>query len=622
MHIQATANVQTVVASRRFLLFALLVALLGALVYGLNRDGGFMLDDGHTIVNNTLVQIESLDMDSILYAASSFHAGGSTRPLTMLSFALDHWRLGGLHASGFKATNVVIHALTAVILCFFLRQLLLLAQWPPRKAALYALVVAALWVVHPLQASSVLYVVQRMQTLATLFLVLALWFYLGLRRAELESRAMWPYATGVLVSWALAIAAKEDAAMLPLYLLALELTVLRFRAAAVTREQSLKRIYAAGTLLGAMLFLFWLAPHYWSGEPFGGRDYNSLERLLTQGRVLVTYLGQILVPLPSSMPFNYDHYEVSRSLLQPWTTLPALLLLLGFAGWALNWRHRQPVFAFGVLLYLAGHFLTSNVMGLEMVFEHRNHLPMLGILLAAADLAGMALKRVRIRPLWIGAAVAGLLVLVTTAGGLRAHIWGDPVRLARYNTEAAPESSRAWTTLGGVYFDLAGRKNARGNPYLDLAIAAVEEGAARTGTAANLSNVVIYKTIQGTVAQADWDRLVVSLESGPLLAHEKNILWTTLANLRADIGMDVDQALRVMDTISARVPFQPQEYLRIGSTLYREIRKDAALKYFVQAAEAYPAGSATITQLSKELSNLGHSDWSDEIQRANGAASR
>lgn len=602
----------------RFYLFALLAALLAAGILSLGLGGGFVLDDAHTIVNNSLVQVEVLDRDSLLYAASSFHAGGSLRPLAMSSFALDYWRHGSLDADTFKFTNIFIHALTTFALAIFFRQLFNLAKWEPRHAAVFALVLALLWAIHPLQVSSVLYVVQRMQTMATLFLILAMWAYIRLRQAQIEGGRAWPHGVLVAVFWLLALASKEDAALLPAYCLLLELILLRFAASQRWREHSLRRAYLIMGVAAAGCYFFWVLPHYWAVDAYGGREFNSVERLLTQARVLVMYLGQIMLPLPSMMPFNYDSILISEGLLKPATTLPALLLLLALIAWAWCWRVRRPIFSFGVLLFFAGHFVSSNVIPLELAFEHRNHFPLIGIVLALGDLLFAAWQHFKLRSAWVIATTITLLVAIAACGGIRAYIWSDPIRLAKYNVRAAPESSRAWLTLGGAYFDLAGRRAGKDSPYLVLAIETVEEAAEKTGSPSAFSNIVIYRTIQGTVTQDDWSRLLHRLETAPMIPHTKNILWTMLANVRAGIGIDEAGFLRVVELITRRANFEGLEYLHFGTVIMTKTsHPDAALRYYLAAAERLPPSSVEIIRLSNELNRQGRVEWVSAIEKAN-----
>jgi len=599
------------------LFLALAAAALAMLVFSPGLGGGFVLDDVQTIVDNSFIRVTTLNLESWLEAAASFSAGQGSRPLAMLSFAFDFWRHGSLDAATFKETSVFIHGLTTFALALFFRRLLMLADWAPQRASMVAALLALAWAVHPIQVSAVLYVVQRMQTLATLFLVLALWAYLGLRQAQVEGQRGWPQGILAAVCWLLALASKEDAIMLPIYCLLLEFFILRFKAAEEWRAHSLRRAYLVVLVAGTALFLFWLVPTTWSWEPYHGREFNSMERLLTQARVLALYLGQILWPLPSRFPFNYDTFEVSRDLLQPLSTLPAMVLALGLLAWAWCWRTRRPVFALGIGLFFAGHFVTSNIIGLEMVFEHRNQIPLIGIVLALADLLIASSERWHVNQAALRTTATTLLLTVAICAGYRAYQWGDAIRMAEYHVCIQPDSPRAWLALGGTYFDLAGRKNGKGSPYLSKAIEIMETAADKTAAPSAYSNIVIYKTIAGTVTQTDWDRLLHRVATAPMTPANVNILWNSITNLRAKIGLDESQALELIKVISQRSDLSANEQLYIGLFIYNKTSSpDAALDYFLNAAKKRPNDDPTIVGLRRHLTAHGHSDWADAIQSA------
>jgi len=466
--------------------------------------------------------------------------------------------------------------------------------------------------------STVLYVVQRMQTLSTFFVVLALWAYLALRQAQMAGRPArrWVLAAGAC--WLLGMLGKEDAILLPLYCLLLELTVLRFGAQPPWHSQNLRRTYLALAIAGAGIYLLWALPHYWSWQDYPGRDFNSVERLLTQGRVLTLYLTQMLLPLPSRMPFNYDTYPISHGLLQPPATLAALLVLAGLLVWAWRWRQRRPIFSFGIFLFFAGHAITSNVIALELVFEHRNQLPLLGILLALADLLQAASARWQVPGRRLAVGLALVLLATGSAGALRAWHWGEPARFARYSVQVAPESPRAWLELAGMWFDRY--KQTRSNNDLDRAIAMAEAGAQRTGATSAYANIVTYKSVQGTATAADWQRLFTRLNEVPAGRREKEILWTFLQNARAGIPLDRGQVVHLITTLSERVGFTPIENLQIGVFLYTQSSQpQLALSYFVRAAKALPLGDPNARQLAAELQAAGNEGWSQEILRANAA---
>ncbi len=307
---------------RSFLLLSALCAGIALLVYLPGLPGDFIFDDIPNIVQNGTLQLTSLapsDLRDVLYYGQM---SGQTRILPTLSFALDYYFGHGFDPLIFKATNLAIHSITTLALAFLFRNLLLTVGVVQRRAQWAALALALAWALHPLQVSSVLYVVQRLQTMATLFLVLALLSYLSARRAQMEGnwgRKGWLF-TGLL--WMMALSCKEDAILLPAYMLALELTVLRFRAADPALARKLKNGYWLATSLAFVAYFLLIVPHFWAWDAYPGRNFSSVERLLSQGRVLCMYLWQILLPMPSHMPFYYDWLQPSRGLLQPWTTLP------------------------------------------------------------------------------------------------------------------------------------------------------------------------------------------------------------------------------------------------------------------------------------------------------------
>lgn len=596
-----------------FLILCLLCAALAAGLLYPGASGDFVFDDRPNIIENTALHLgATVDGESFLYAAYSFQPGHGSRALAMLSFAFDHWR-GGLDPWVYKTTNLLIHALTTLALAYFLRRLLELAAWPPARPTYAALALALAWGIHPLQVSSVLYVVQRMQTMSTLFLVLALLAYLKARQAQIEgrpSRRDWLLA---LLSWCLAFASKEDSVLLPAYTLALELTVLNFRAARSDLARLLRKTYLVLGLAGAAVYLFWAVPRFWHWDVYSGRDFSSLERLLTQGRVLVMYLGQILLPLPERLPFYYDGLTPSRGLLEPVATLPALLLLAALLTLAWRWRQRRPVFALGVFLFFAGHFVTSNVIGLELAFEHRNHFPLIGAVLAVGDLCLAAFDRLRISPRLRLAVVAALLLAAGSLTAVRAHAWGDRLGFARTSVDIAPQSARAWLVLGATYFEMSGSKPE--SPYLELAVQACQKGGELPYSANPLANVVIFKSIQGTVTEADWQRLLARLRTATMNVENRRLIWVMVDNMMRKIPLNEAHVLETMAIIVNRTTFEANDYLNFGYfVLGHTSQPDTAYPYLVRAVNAAAPGDAVLQKMLSDLEGGGYEDWAQELR--------
>jgi len=603
--------------SGRFLLTSLIAALIAAVLFLPGLPGDFVLDDWANIVENEPLKIERLDAESLYKAFFSYQMSGTMRVLPTFTFALDYWRAGAMDAATFRITNIVIHAVTACVLAWFLRSLLLATSLPMSRVRWVAPALALTWAAHPLQVSSVLYVVQRMQTMGTLFLVLALWAYLCARLAQAQGRSGRRGMLLAMLAWLFAMGCKEDAILLPAYTLALELTVLRFAAADTRLAGTLRRGYLLATIAGAAAYLFVFLPHYWTAVAYEGRDFSSPERLLTQGRVLCMYLGQILLPLPQHMPFFYDGLQPSRGLLQPWTTLPAIGFLMALLATAWRLRTRWPLFSLGVFLFFAAHFIASNVVGLELAFEHRNHFALIGAVLAAGSVLGQALQRLRLPPLAQAGLFAALLLAMGGATLLRSASWRDNLTLLRTGTELAPDSARAWFSLCGTYFLRGGGTEAGpGNPSLDLAIDTCSKGSAAVPYAINSpALLVVMKTIRGDVSSGDWEYLQRRMETVPMTFDNRWSPRVLTTNFAKGVNLDKQQLIRLLDTLARRAPLSRDEYTTLGYFVMDNMAEpDAAVTYFSKAISTATLHDPYPRKLAGELKASGHPDLATRIE--------
>lgn len=603
-------------AAQRFLVITFGLSLLATLPFFPGLAGGFLFDDKPNIVQNFGIHIAGIDHLSLWWAANSFPGAPGFRPLAMISFALDFW-LFGLNPLAFKLTNLIIHALTTCALAAFFRQLLLLLGQEERRAAYLALVLSLLWAVHPLQVSSVLYVVQRMQTLATLFLVLALWAYLLARQAQMQGETGKKYWKRLIICWLLAFASKEDAILLPAYTLALELTVLRFSAQRPALPLKLRRAYLLLTTVGAALFVFWALPQFWSSAAYPGRDFNSYERLLTQGRVLAMYLEQILLPTPSHLPFYYDDLIISRSWLKPASTLYAWLLVAGLLVGAFALRARRPLLALGTLLFFAGHFITSNIIGLELAFEHRNHFPLIGAVLVIGDLL-MPVSHGKAR--WgIGVVLAVLLLAGYSVNTYaRAKTWSNPLTLAETSVKLAQSSPRAWLALCRAHYDLS--KSLPDNPHFPKAIAACMQGSKLPGSAMSLANVVILKSIRGDITQSDWDALLDRMHHVVMNVENAGIPLNMISNANRGIPIDLNKIITLLDVAQSRHEYGFYDYVDIARfMLHTAKRPDIAYNYLSIAVSRSPLNDPKVKDLIKSLEKDGYHEWAQNLKQMDAA---
>jgi tetratricopeptide (TPR) repeat protein len=425
--------------------------LLTIAVYWPGLHGEFEFDDYPNIVKVDALRISQISLQDLKSAALGGNSGLSPRPLAFLSFGLNYYFFG-LNPFYFKLVNLVIHLINGVLL--YLLGRLLLEEMAPRSVscAPLAAAAAAIWLLHPLNLTSVLYVVQRMTSLASLFMLAGLLcFVAGRRRMMTGGNGRALIVCGLSGFGLLALASKEIAVLLPVYMLVMEVTVFRWRTATPANRKFLYGFFTVTVALPALVGgLYLLSRPEWFVEGYQGRDFTLVERLLTEARVLWFYLSLVLYPDIARMGLYHDDIALSHGLLAPPTTLAAVLGIIALIALAIQSMRRAPLLALAVFWFLAGHILESTILPLEIAHEHRNYLPVFGPLLAMTWtltlLAGSATHAWwRFTPL--------VLFFLLVINNTFARTW-DYGEYAGHTVEEAinhPLSARSMHALGWLY---------------------------------------------------------------------------------------------------------------------------------------------------------------------------
>lgn len=433
--------------------------LLALLIYIPGLSGGFVFDDYPNILQNEDLRVAESESVDFARSGWSGRAGPLKRPLPMISFALN-FATTGEFVGAFKLTNLTLHLING-ILVFALCRLLLMAHGGPREGAppdlsMIAAIAAVIWLVHPLNLTSVVYIVQRMTSMAALFSFAAMIFYCCGRRRLFEGAVGgWKIIiAGVPVCVILGLLCKENAILtIPLIAL-IEACFFRLRTARPSDRSILVKLFLGVIVLPLVLiggFLL-LEPDFLASR-FVGRPFTMHERLLTEARVLWFYLGQFLLPRLSEFGIYHDDFMISRTFFDPPRTIIAVGALITVAVVSAAMLKRYPLITFGVWWYLIGHALESSVIALELVHEHRNYVPILGIVLAltyGAAVAGQEYLRPSLRRL--GAVV--IIALFAMVTFIRAGDWSDPGTLALVEAERHPQSFRSVFELARIQFGL------------------------------------------------------------------------------------------------------------------------------------------------------------------------
>jgi len=444
--------------------WAPLAALAAALVltvvaYFPGLSGPFVFDDLTNFLVDSSIAVERLDREAVAGVLAPEGEQLRRRPLARLTFALNYVFAGGeFDERAMKLTNIAIHLANGILVFCLFR--LVVARLRPRGPAsgtiardFLPLFAAALWLLHPVQLTSVLYVVQRMTSLATLFALAGLCLFLVGRGRLAEGRkgGFGLMAAGVVGGTLLGAACKEIALVTPFLAFLLEGVLFTRSGLGESVRRGLAALYGLAALIpvGAALWMLAARPELVLGL-YAMRDFGPVERLLSEPRVLFLYLGLLFYPNVRHFSLFHDHIEPSTGPFDPLTTALAAAGWVGLVALAVVWRRRQPVLALAVGWFLIGHALEASVIGLELAHEHRNYLPSAGVLFALAYYLGRGLESAGLPRLALPVACT-VAVVVGFSTWSRAHAWAEPETLAATLVRNHPGSYRAHMALATAH---------------------------------------------------------------------------------------------------------------------------------------------------------------------------
>lgn len=576
---------------------ALFVFVLAAAVYAPGLYGPFVFDDLTNILQVPGIRIADLSYDSLHTAwnARAFD-GFIGRPLAMLSFAANYY-FGQFDVFHFKLTNLLIHLLVGMAL--FVLTLLLLRRlhavhrnvpYAPQHLPWLALAIASVWLVHPLNLTSVLYVVQRMTSLSTLCMVLGLIGYCHGREQILRGNKTGFITIPVAVSAAAAVGMlfKENAVLILPLAIVIELAFYRL-AAHARLAVSFRRFWFVFILLPVVIAVAVVLVQHerWFGAgAYRFRDFTLEERVLTQGRVLWFYLRLILLPDISRMGLYHDDFAISHGLLSPWTTLPALIGIALLLANALIYRSRFPVLFFAVAWFLVGHSMESSVLPLEMIHEHRNYLPQYGVLFGIIYAIAAPYARLQTTLRWRVSFLALFAALLAVCTYQRSLQWESEFSLYTREVINHPQSVRAQTMLGAWLHAYGPREDA-----LRHLATAVELAGKQADPMIRLVQHLYATT--GNVPPSLFEELRKRLTEGPISPVTAWVYEPLLRVARDDPPWH-DRFIDLYAATISRpdVRFAPQRYEAAYRLLAENYalrgRTDVALRYYAKARHFNP----------------------------------
>ena len=434
-------------SNQRYRLFVLIsIIACGFLIYSNTFTCSFHFDDQTSIVQNRAIR-NILDLRAIW----NFWPD---RFITYLSVAFNY-HFHQLNVVGYHLFNLVVHLTSSILVWWFV---LLTFSTPVMKgekiaqhADILAFFAGMIFLTHPIQTQAVTYIIQRASSLAALLYLASLSFFIKSRLLQQQGRnpaASRLFYCGSLIAAAMAMFTKAPAITLPFMALLYEIYFLKSK-----KED--KRKYPVLLLLTVFIIplTFFLTKSvdfvHMKRTVEIPADISSLQYLLTQSRVMVTYLRLFFFPINQN--FIYD-YKIAGSLLDL-HVLASLIFLFSILAIAFKLFRKNRLISFGIFWFFLTLLPESSFIPIrDVIFEHRLYLPAAGFSLFLTSLIYYLFKNSTLKSVIIA------LLIITSCYAIltyrRNFIWKDELTLWNDVVLKSPDREIAYNQRGDAYMDL------------------------------------------------------------------------------------------------------------------------------------------------------------------------
>ena len=547
----------------------LLILALIWIIYANSFNGTWIFDDEQNIVANPRIHMKVLDWEGIKDAACGLGGKRVDRPLSYISFALNYY-FGGLSPWGYHLVNVIIHSIATIFLYLFIYETLhlpILRGKYDNRAGSIALLATALWATHPILVTSVTYIVQRMTSMAGMFYIMTMFFYLQGRIAKQEFKRTRYYLLCAIFAIS-SMASKENVFLLPFVILLYEFLFFEKMQTVGIQVKFIVGILLI-SLIASISFLVANPLDILSGYDY--RSFSLTERVLTEPRVLLNYLSLILYPMTDRFTLIYD-VPISTSLLTPWSTMPAILFWIAWVLLGLFLFRKNRIISFCMLFFIINNLIESSFIPLEIMYEHRNYLPSVTIflLLSMATINfyyNFSKKNI------FKTAVA-CIICVTIAGQgysviKRNYLFKHPIYIWQDNIEKSPNLSRVHLNLGKTYYDMGLFEKAKNSFLKDIEISRYDRLDLQAVPFNNLGN--IYLLEKEPAKAIEFYKRALSIDP----SYEKSIFNLVHAYIEQK---KYDEADKVAEELINRHPEEPKILGLKSLILLRQDNYSGAIK--------------------------------------------
>lgn len=585
--------------SKATLIQILIIVAVAIAGYSNTFSVPFVLDDFRNISENPVIKdiaglfdwsrLPDLDQHS-----PTLHSTIRTRIFSYLSFALNY-RLHGLTVEGFHLVNLAIHIANG-ILVFALTRIFLAPSSLPRRpdsdctpsatfdlARWLPLLPALLFVSHPIQTQAVTYIVQRMTSLATFFILLATVCYIHSRHSTPpQTGKKWYFCA--LVSALVGLLTKEFTLVLPVILASWE-----FLLGSGSRKEKIGNLapfFLAPLVIPALLFGKQLLNFDIEGikaiisTSTAHPSLSAMDYFFTQFRVFLTYMRLLLWPTNQNVDYDFPVFHTF------WTwpvAVPALLILAVLLSslWTLkiseksdpNKRTFQRLLVFLVWAFFLALIPESSVFPIaDVIFEHRMYFPSIWFFIFLSLLVGYAGEKLpySYRFIPITACIIVIISLISTTW-VRNQVWQNEETLWRDVTSKSPGKARGHQNLAIIL----NRQEQYPEALAEMKTAlSIEQNSANM----HLTMSDIYRKLGQFEAAIEESQTALSLKP-----NDADCLGS-LGSLYLEKG-DLTQASAYLQQAQQIAPENSRVYYDLARLYTKEGRNDLAKKSYLQAID-------------------------------------
>ena len=611
----------------RPLFAALLIVVVGLCAYLNSFQGVFTLDDRRHILEDSRIHQ--------LWPITA-HLTRGTRPLVNLSLAINY-ALGEADEFGYHVFNVAVHLLAGLALFGLVRRTLLLESLRPRfggQATKLALIIALIWVVHPLATQAVTYIIQRAESMMGLFYLTTL--YCVVRQSQSRRPMLWSVAA--VAACALGLGSKAVMITAPVVVLLYDRAFL-----SPSFSQLWRRRWGLYLGLAAMwviplstgLLVAVLNPDRAGGTVgLGYRGFTPWQYAQSQPGVILHYLS--LAVWPSHLCFDY-WWPIATDAANIIFPGMVLLAMLTTTGWAL-WRRPKVGFvaaSFFIILSPTSSFVPIQ----DLAFEHRMYLPLVAVVTLVVFGGWWLLQRMARRKSWspsFGQAIGtALVVIVVLALGVRTIArnadYHQPEQLWQKVLDLRPENPRAYHGMGVALLQLG--KFDQAEPYF---LRSVQLNPANANGYLNLGAIVLRRAqfdeaieyleqclrinphqagaseVHNNlcVAYTHTGQLILAIEHGQAaitVNPNNHVAHKNLADALAKDGQ-IEPAMRHYETDLSLDPKNVEAHQAFAELLADQGQREAAIEHYAAVVQLDPQRVTARFQLGWLLVQTGRFD--------------